>query len=224
MSNSMKTIIFIISLFVFLFFFILVNYVIPPRLMLEAPNSAYIMAFVYIAGYIAAMYSQALIKYLYAKNAMKNLNIIKVIPVKSNELREKLIPLVLPIIAVVMPMVSKRAVSAGNLRSFVCLAILAVIIEILFLINNKTMKVYITNKGFAVNGVDFRLELSIPFSYTNAAGWYPFERIENYLAFGNKVILYQTYDMGVITFDCSEEEVRQVKGLLVANKVPERRY
>lgn len=224
MSNTMKTIIFVVSLFTFLFFFILVNYVLPPQLILESPNAGFIKAVVYITGYIAALYTQALMKYLYTRSAMKKVKIVSILPVKTTELREKLIPLVLPVIAVVMSMVGKRKVSPENLRAIVYLAILAAIIQVLLLINSKTLKVYVTNKGFAVNGVDLRLELSISFSYTNAAGWYPFERIENYLAYEGKVFLYHTYDMGVITFECSEEETRQIKGLLIANSVPERRY
>ncbi len=216
MSNSMKTIIFIISMFVFLFVFIVVNYVIPTGFVLEA--------FIYLAAYIAVLYSQALIKYLYTKNALKSQAVIKVFPVKATELRALLITLVLPIIAVLMPVVSRRSITAESLKSFMFLAVLAALIQLLFNINSRSMRVYVTDKGFAINGVDLRIELSIPFSYTNAAGWYPFERIENYLAYGNKVFLYQTYDMGVITFECSEEEVRQIKGLLVAKGVPERRY
>jgi len=220
----MKTITFIVSLFVFLFFFITVNYLLPPRLITEAPGAGLPKALLYMAGYIAAMYSQAIIKHLYTKNAMKVSTVIKVLPVKAGEFRALLIALVLPVIAVMMPMVSKRQITDVNLRSFAFLLVLAAVIQLLFLINNKSLKLYVTSKGFAVDGIDLRLELTIPFSYTNAAGWYPFERIENYLAYGNKVSLYQTYDMGVITFECSEEEVRQIKGLLVAKGVPERRY
>lgn len=220
----MKTITFIVSLFIFLFFFIAVNYLLPPRLITEAPDTGLLKALIYVAGYIAAMYSQALIKHLYTKNAMKGSNVIKVLPVKANEFRALLIALVLPVIAVMMPMVSKRKITDVNLRSLAFLLVLAAVIQLLFLINNKSLKLYVTNKGFAVNGTDLRLELTIPFSYTNAAGWYPFERIENYLAYGTRVTLYQTYDMGVLAFECSEEETRQIKGLLVANGVPERRY
>ncbi len=224
MSNTMKTIIFIVSLFTFLLFFILINTMIPPQVILDSPNAALLAAVLYISAYITAMYSQALIKYFYTKNRMKALNIIKVLPAKSFEMRDRLIMLALPFIAVFMPMVRKREVTAESLWSIAYLAALALIIEVLFLINSRTLKAYVTDKGFAVNGVDFRLELSIPFSYTNAVGWYPFERIENYLALSNKVLLYQTYDMGVITLECSEDEVKQIKGLLVSKKIPERRY
>lgn len=224
MSNTMRTIIFIVSLFTFLLFFIFINQIAPPGAILDSPNAAMLVPILYIAGYIVALYSQALIKYFYTRKHMKGLNVVKVLPAKSFAMRDRLIILMLPIIAVIMPMVQKREVTAEYLGSLVYLAVLAVIIEVLFFINNRTLKAYVTDKGFAINGIDFRLELSIPFSYTNAVGWYPFERIENYLAFGNKVLLYPTYDMGVITLECSEEEVRQIKGLLVSKKIPERRY
>ena len=224
MSNTMKAIIFIVSLFTFLLFFILINTVIPPQLILDSPNATFIAALLYISAYIIALYSQAIIKYLYTRNRMKGLNIIKVLPAKSFEIRDRLILLTLPIIAVILPMVRKREVTTENLWSLAYLAALAFIIEMLFLINSRTLKAYVTDKGFAINGIDFRLELSVPFSYSNAVGYYPFERIANYLTFNNKVLLYPTYDMGVITLECGEEEVKQIKGLLISKKVPERRY
>ena len=224
MSNTMKAIIFIVSLLTFLLFFILINTVIPPQLILDSPNATFIAALLYISAYIIALYSQAIIKYLYTRNRMKGLNIIKVLPAKSFEIRDRLILLTLPIIAVILPMVRKREVTTENLWSLAYLAALAFIIEMLFLINSRTLKAYVTDKGFAINGIDFRLELSVPFSYSNAVGYYPFERIANYLTFNNKVLLYPTYDMGVITLECGEEEVKQIKGLLISKKVPERRY
>lgn len=224
MSNTMKTVVFIISLFVFLIFFIAVNFLLPPGLVSAAPNSGLLKAFIYTAGYIAAMYSQAFIKHLYTRNSLKNLTVIKVLPAKADGIRPLLIALILPLIAVLMPMVSKRRISPENLRSMLYLLVLAAVIYLLFRISSRSLKVYMTNKGFAVDGTDLRLELTIPFSYTNAVGWYPFERIENYLIYGNKVVLYQTYDMGTLEFECDGEEVRQIKGLLIANGVPERRY
>lgn len=224
MSNTMRTLIFIVSLFFFLFFFITVNYLLPAQFISGLPNPSVFTAVLYILAYIGVLYSQAFVKYLYTKNAMKGANIIKSFPVRTGGMREKLLLLVLPIIAVILPMVSTKKVTPEKLTAFVYIAVLAVILEILSRLNAKTLRLYATSKGFAINGVDFRLELSIPLSYTNAAGWYPFERIENYLAYGNKVFLYHTYDMGVITFECDEEEVRQIKGLLIAKGVPERRY
>lgn len=221
MKNTMRTIIFIVSLFTFLFFFILINTLIPQQTIYDYPNSAMLVYLLYIAGFIVALYSQAIMKYLYTRIHMKGLNIIKVFPAKSFAIRDRLILLILPIIAVILPMVRKGEVTSESLWS---LAFLALIIELLFFINSRTLKTYATDKGFAINGIDFRLELTIPFSYENAVGWYPFERIANYLAFGNKVLLYPTYDMGVITLECSEEEVKQIKGLLISNRVPERKY
>lgn len=220
----MKTIIFTISLFVFLIFFIAVNYLLPPSLVAAVPNAGLLKALIYTAGYIAAMYSQAYVKHLYTRNSLKSRTVIKVLPAKANGIRPLLIALILPLIAVLMPIVSRRKISQSDLIPMVYLLVLAAVIYLLFRISSKSLKVYVTNKGFAVDGTDLRLELTIPFSYTNAVGWYPFERIENYLVYGTKVVLYQTYDMGVLEFECDGEEVRQMKGLLIANGVPERRY
>jgi hypothetical protein len=224
MSNTMKTIIFIVSLFVFLSFFMLINTIIPPGIILESPNAALLVAILYMTGYIVALYTQALIKYLYTKNLMKNMNIIKVLPAKSFSMRDRLVIFMLPILAVFLPMVRKMEVTAESLWPLAYLAVFAIIIELLFLINSRTIKAYVSDKGFAINGIDFRLELSIPFSYTNAVGYYPFERILSYLAFDNKILLYPSYDMGAIELECSEEEFRQIKGLLISKKVPEKRY
>jgi len=224
MSNTMKTVTFVISMFIFLIFFITVNYLLPSGLVSGTPNVGLLKAAIYGAGYIAAMYSQAYVKHLYTRNALKGLTVLKVLPSRAHELRALLIALILPLIAVLMPMVSKRSISRGNLLSMVYLLALAAVIYLLFQTSSRSLKVYVSNKGFAVDGIDLRLELTIPFSYTNAAGWYPFERIENYLVYGTKVVLYQTYDMGLLEFECSGEEARQIKGLLVANGVPERRY
>ncbi len=224
MSNTMKTIIFIISLFTFLLFFILINFIIPTRVMEGIPNIVFVRAVFYISGYITALYTQALLKHLYVKSHIKNLNIIKIFPARFFEMRDRLIMLTLPIIGVLMPMVNRRAVSAENLWSLVCLAVLAVVIEVLFLINSKTLKIYVADKGIAIDGMDFRLELSVPFSYGNAAGWYPFERIESYLALKDSILLYHTYDLGTIILECSGDEVKQIKGLLISKGVQERRY
>lgn len=226
MTNTMKTITFIVSLFVFIFFFIIVNMIIPVQVLLELPNAAFTAAALYMAGYIVALYSQALIKYLYTRNRMKveALSIISSFPAPAFEMRDRLLILALPFLAVLLPIVRQRSFTADSARSLLYLAVLALIIEVLYFLNKRTVKVYVGDKGIAVSGIDFRLELSVPLSYSNAIGYYPFEMIENFLALNDKVILYQTYDFGTITINCSEEEARQLKGLLVSKKIPVRRY
>lgn len=217
MSNTMKMLVFIISLFAFLLFFTIINFIIPV-------NHFIIKALLYILSYIAALYTQALIKRRYTMSLIKDMDIIGAFPGKSFEIRDRIILLILPLIAVVMPIVNKRTFTRESLWSLAALAVLAVILEVLLYINGRTMKILVTGKGFAVLGIDFRLELSIPFSYTNAAGWYPFERIESYMEYSSKVLLYSTYDMGVIIIECIRDEMKQIIGLLKANGVPARRY
>jgi hypothetical protein len=224
MSNSMRTVIFMVSLVVFLLFFAVANFIIPPTVRLDSPYSFAVSPLLYIIGYIAALYTQAFMKQLYTANYMKGSNILKVFPVKAYGMRERLIILTLPFIAVLMPIVGSRKVTSGTFIALAAFVLLEIIIEILFYLNAKTIKAYITDRGIGIKGLDFRLELSIPFSYTNAVGWYPYERLENYTALGNKLTLYHSYDMGSIELECSEEELRQLIGLLVSKNIPKRRY
>ncbi|MGE5630450.1 MAG: hypothetical protein ACM3TR_05045 [Caulobacteraceae bacterium] len=224
MTNTMKTIIFIVSLFVFIFFFIFISFIMSPGALVNSPYAALTAGILYMSGYIIALYSQALIKYLYVRNRLKTANIIKTFPVSSFSVRDRLIIMILPLLAVILPIVQKRAFTAESLKALIYVVVLALIIELLYYLNKRTLKAYVTDKGIAVNGIDFRLELSIPFSYSDAAGFYPYERIENYLALNDQIIIYQTYDFGTITIKCSGEDVRQIKGLLVSKKIPERSY
>lgn len=224
MTNTIKTIIFIVSLFVFIFFFMAINTIIPADILLDSPNAGVTAAILYAAGYIIVLYAQALMKYLYTRKHMNALNVMKVFPASAFEVRDRLIILVLPLLAVILPIVRSRVFTGESLRNLAYLAVLSVIIEILYRVNKSTLRAYIGDKGVAVNGIDFRLELSIPLSYSNAVGFYPYEKIENFLALHDRVIIYQTYDFGTITIKCSEEDSKQIKGLLLSKKIPERRY
>lgn len=224
MTNTMKAIAFITSLFVFIFFFIIVNTVVPAGTLLESPNAALISALLYMAGFIIVLYTQALVKYLYYRKNTRAFNIMKTFSVATFEVKDRLLILLLPLLAVLLPMLGQKSITADSLRSLLYVAILALIIEILYRLNSITLKAYIGDKGVAVGGIDFRLELPLHISYNNAVGFYPYDRIENYLALSDKVIIYQTYDFSTITINCSEEDVRQIKGLLASKKIPERRY
>ena len=224
MRNTVKTIIFIISLFVFLFFLIFVNLIIPIGKLLESPNAVHKLAALYISGYLIALYTQAIIKFMYSRNNMKTLKILKSFPAYAFEVRDRLLILTLPFIAVILPMVGQRAFTADSIWSLFYLLVLILAIEILYRLNRKTVKVHIGDKGVAVSGIDFRIELSMPLSYRNAVGFYPYEYIDNYLVLNDKIVLYQSYDFGTITIDCTGEDMKQIIGLLVSKNIPVRKY
>lgn len=224
MRNTMKTIIFIISLFVFLFFLIIVNLLVPIEGLLESSDAVHKLAALYISGYLIALYTQAIIKFLYTRKHIKTLKILKSFPAYAFDTRDRLLILALPFIAVILPIVSRRSFNADRLWSLFYLLVLVLVIEILYRLNRKTVKVHIGDKGVAVSGIDFRIELSMPLSYRNAVGFYPYEYIDNYLALNDKIIIYQSYDFGTITINCTGEEMKQIIELLVSKKIPVRKY
>lgn len=224
MTNTMKTIIFIISMFVFILLFIIINALNLSAALLNNPYANVLTNTLYIAGYVLAILTQAFAKQLYTKNQVRTANRIKTVQVSMFAWRDRIILLLLPVLAVMLPLVRQRAFTKSALGGLLSIAALIAIIEILLFIGSKSLRVHFTDRGIAVTGFDIRLELSVPFNYHNAVGYYPYERIVNFLAFNDKVMIYHTYDFGVIEMTCDPEEVKQIKGLLLSKKIPEKKF
>ena len=224
MTNTMKTLIFIASMFVFIGIYTLISTVITafaatiPAFALFALYAAFL-----VIAYIAALYSQALIKYKYTEKKLKSAEIALKLPLSPFKFNERLVAYVLPALAVFVPMFSGNPMSPGSIISVASLIILIIIVELLFYLNSKRMHVYITNKGIAIMGTDIRFELGLPLNYTNLSGFYPYERIDNFLAFPDRVIIYQLFDYNVVTIMCSAEESTIIKGLMMKNHVEEKK-
>ncbi len=224
MTNTMKTVLFIISMFVFILFFMASSALNLSAAIVNSPYAAILTSSLYIAGYIAALLSQALGKHLYTGNRLKSTNVYLTVKASFFAWRDRIVLLLLPVLAVMLPMVRQRTVTKSALAGLLAIAVLMAVIELLLYVGSKSLRVHFTDKGIAVTGFDIRLELSVPFNYHNAVGYYPYERIESFLAFNDKVMIYQTFDFGVIQMTCDPEEVKQIKGLLVSKRIPEKRY
>ena len=229
MSNSMKIIIFIFSLFVFLIGSIIFNMImgISP----DAQNAIGLMPV--ITGYLNIMIStilliisQCIFRLKYIQKLMKKLghiNIIGEYNISPFRLFDRLIIYIFPSIPVVFPFFRGETINKYSLWGIALLFIFIIITEILFYLFNKTMKIVVTDKGIALTGYDLRLELPISANYPNPSGFYPFERIEGFRCLKDEILIYQTYDLGTIKIKASDEEIRKIKALLLYNHVPESR-
>lgn len=227
MSNSMKLITFIFSLFVFLIGSVIFNVILGIKP--GADNATGLMPV--ITGYLNIMIStmllvlsQAIFRFKYTQRQMKKLGHYKIIgeyPITPFRLVDRLIIYVFPTIPVVYPFFKGETLNKYSIWGIILLFMFIIITEILFNLFNKTMKITVTDKGIAVTGYDLRLELPISANYPNGSGFYPFERIEGFRYMKNKITLYQTYDLGPITINASEDDIKQIRGLLIQNHVPE---
>ncbi|SHJ30792.1 hypothetical protein [Lutispora thermophila] len=229
MSSSMKLITFIFSLFVFLIASVIFNTIFA---FFPAAQSETGLIPV-IAGYLNIMFStmlmilsQGFFRTFYIRRVMNKLgtyNIIGEYPVTPFRLVDRIIIYIFPSLPVILPFFKGETLNQYTLWGIALLVLFIIITELLFKFFNKTMKIIVIDKGIQITGFDMRLELPISANYPNGFGFYPFERIEGFRYMKKKLVLYHTYDLGPITIDASEDDIKRIKGLLLQNNILESR-
>lgn len=222
MSNTIKTLVFIVSFFTFLIVISLFNSIIF-SLFFNSQLLVYGLSSLGFFAYIIALLSQALVRHIYCKKNLENSNVI--FAVKCGNIRsvDRVLIFLLPAMGVVFPIVRDRSLSTGGIANIVMLVILAVIIEILIPISKNTMKAVITDKGIGIKGFDIRIDLPVNANYPNGSGFYPYKRIHSFLIVNNEAFIEHSYDYSIINFKCDSEQARQLKGILLKNGVEEKR-
>ena len=225
MSNSMKTVVFIISLIAYFIYLSISSVFINAAI--NSGSQAYAAIIIYISstiGILVMLYTQAVVKYLYAGRPLKNATIHVKLPLGKFRLTDKLLVYFLPALAIILPVIQARSLSVATWQSILFLISVIIIVEILFYVNSKTMKAYITNKGIIVRGIDLRLEIPIPSNYRNPSGYYPFKRIITFLDLNDKLLVEQSYDLGTIALKADTETLKQVKAVLIANGIKQKKF
>lgn len=227
MSNSMKLITFIFSLFAFLIGSTIFNMILAiiPAIQGETGLLPVITGYLNIMLSTGLLYiSQGFFRIIYTRRIMNKLNnytIIGEYPVAPFRLVDRIIIYIFPILPVVFPFFRGETLNKYTLWGIGLLITFIIITEILFKFFNKTMKIIVTDKGITITGFDPRLDLPVNANYPNGSGFYPFERIEGFRYMKKKLVLYQTYDLGPITINATEDDIKRVKGLLLQNNIPE---
>jgi hypothetical protein len=139
-------------------------------------------------------------------------------------LTDRLLVYFLPALGIILPVMQARSLSVITLQSIIFLISLIIIIEILFYVNSKTMKAFITNKGIIIRGIDLRMELPIPSNYHNPSGYYPFNRVITFLDLNDKLLVEQSYDLGNIILKGDAETLKKIKAVLLANDIKQKRF
>lgn len=225
MPNSMKTIVFIISLIAYFIYLSISSAFI--NVAVNTGNQAYVSLAIFISsavGILVVLYSQAAFKYWYTSRYLKTAKVHTVLPLGKFRLVDRIMVYFLPALAIIVPVIQTRSLSSITWQSVLFLITIIIILEIFFYANSKTMKSYITNKGIIVRGIDLRLEIPIPSNYHNPSGYFPFNRIITFLDLNDKLIVKQTYDLGNITLKGDSETLKQVKAVLIANGLKQKKF
>jgi hypothetical protein len=225
MRNSMKTIVFIISLIAYFIYLSISSAFINAAI--NTGNLAFAAMVIYISsaiGILVVIYTQAAIKYWYASKSLKNATIHEKLPLGKFRLIDRILVYFLPALGIIMPVIQARSLTVITLQSLVFLISLIIIIEILFYVNSKTMKAFITSKGLIIRGIDLRLEIPLPSNYRNPSGYYPFNRIITFLDLNDKLLVEQSYDLGNIVLKGDSDTLKKIKAVLIANGIKQKKF
>lgn len=225
MRNSMKTIVFIISLIAYFIYLSISSSFINAAV--STGNLAFAAMVIYISsavGILVVIYTQAAVKYWHVSKPLKNATVHVKLPLGKFRLADRLLVYFLPALGIIMSVMQARSLSVITLQSMLFMISLIIIIEILFYVNSKTMKAFITNRGIIIRGIDLRLEIPIPSNYHNPSGYYPFNRIITFLDLNDKLLIEQSYDLGNIVLKGDTETLKQIKAVLVANGIKQKKF
>ncbi|MDF2530632.1 MAG: hypothetical protein K0Q65_213 [Clostridia bacterium] len=225
MSNSMKTVVFIISLIAYFIYLSISSAFI--NVAINTGNQAYAALVIFISsgiGILVMLYAQAAVKYWYTGRPLKNAAIHVKLSLGKFRLMDRLLVYFLPALSIIIPVMQARSLAVITWPSILFLVIIIIIVEILFYVNSKTMKAYITSKGIIVRGIDLRLEIPIPSNYHNPSGYYPFNRIITFLDLNDKLLVEQSYDLGNIILKADADTLKQVKAVLIANGIKQKKF
>ena len=225
MSNTMKAIVFIISLIAYFIYLTISSTFVTAAL--DSGNLTYGVMTLYIyyaAGILIVLYTQAAVKFWYAGRHLKDAAVYVKVPLEKFRLADRLVVYLLPALAVFVPILQTMSLVPLNWQSLLFLGVLVLFIEFLFYINSKTMKAYITNKGIFIRGIDLRLESPIPFSYNNPSGHFTFDRLITFWDLNDKLMIEHAYDLGNITLIADTDTLKQIKGVLIANGIKQKKF
>jgi hypothetical protein len=221
----MKTIVFIISLIAYFIYLSISSAFINAAV--NTGDQAFAVMMIYITsaiGILVVIYTQAAVKYWYASKSLKNATIHVKLPLEKFRVVDRILVYFLPALGIIMPVIQSRSLSVITPQAVIFLISLIIIIEILFYVNSKSMKAFITNKGLIIRGIDLRLEIPLPSNYRNPSGYYPFNRIITFLDLNDRLLVEQSYDLGNIILKGDTETLKKVKAVLITNGIKQKKF
>ena len=217
MKNTIKTLIFIASLFIFLGIFVGIG-----RLIIDLPS--YYTTAAGLASFILALGVQGLLKHIYIIPRIKSHVVLMSFPVKTIMLKDRLTAAIIPFFAVFSSWFYARPASETIISSITVFVIFLILLEMLLKFGESTMQIYFTTIGVGVSGYDFRPEFTLPFTVNNLPGIYEYDRIVHFTSKEDTIVLAQYFDSNRLIVKASEEDLKKIVGLLIGKKILPEKY
>lgn len=216
MKNTIKTLIFIASLFIFLGLFVGIG-----RLIIDLPS--YYTTTAGLASFLLALGVQGLLKHTYIIPRIKSHLVLMSFPVKTISLKDRITAAIIPFFAVFSSWFYNKPASETVFPIILVFVVFLILLELLLKFGESTMQIYFTAKGVGVSGYDFRPEFTLPFTANNLPGIYEYDRIVHFTSKEDTIVLAQYFDSNKLIVKATEEDIKRIVGLLISKKIlPER--
>jgi len=216
MKGTIKSLIFIASMFIFLGLFVFFG-----RAFSHLPT--YYLIAGGLVSFLLSLGVQGLLKQLYIVPRMKKHGVLMSFPVKSIGLKDRVTAAVLPFFAIFSSWFYTKPSSDMILPTVVLFVGFMILLELLLKLGEFTMRIHFTTSGVAVSGYDFRPEYTLPFPADNLPGIYEYDRIVNFIANEDTIVLTQYFDSNRLIIKADEDTMRKIVGLLMSkNILPEK--
>lgn len=212
MKNTIRTLIFLVSFFVFfgLFRFVGIGILNVPA------NYTLVLG---LTCYVMALCTQALLKHIFIISRLKKQTIAFSLPVKAFTMRDRLNLHALPLMGSVIPWIYIRPTINEAIFTLFVLAIYMAVIEVVQKFGESTLKIHFAKDGIAITGYDFRPDFTIPFQTNNMPSYYDYSRLTGFLADEKSISVFQRIDMNNVIIEASEKELARIAALLLSKEV-----
>lgn len=223
MSSTRKTIVFFLSFFSTIIFLSLVSLVISP---LVSESNEYVLINViyplfFSLGFIFFLFSQSLVKYLLNKRLLSKDTVLLTLRADGFSLTDKIwIYLIIALIYFV-PVLAQLSISLLTLPRIILFITSLIIGHLLIKLSSNRLSIHFLRNGIIVNGLDLRVDFPMIQSQStyNDSGYYSYLDIESYFILPESVDLYIALGRGKISCNIDDETKRQVKGILLQQKI-----
>lgn len=218
MKNTIKSLIFIASMFIFLGLFVAFG-----RFVLQLP--AYYTTGGGLLAYLIALGVQGILKNTYIVPRVRSHGVLMSVKVQTIKLKDRVTASVLPFFAIFSSWFYTKPTIDNLLPTLILFGIFLLCLEILLRFGESTMRMHFTSKGVAISGYDFRPEMTLPFAADNLPGIYEYDQIAHFSATEDQIRLTQFFDSNNLIVPGDEELLRKIVGLLLSrNILPEKNH
>ncbi|MCT4662985.1 MAG: hypothetical protein N4A40_14100 [Tissierellales bacterium] len=223
MKSSKKIILFSSAFFISLTFLMLISNIF--RFINPVLNPITVWA-IYSFTFFFFIWCYSFLRHNTLKRSLAGKTVYATANLSTFTFREKSWLYLFPILIYFLPSMMNRSIKYISLSMIVMFVFTMVILELFIRLSQNSMKIYFTNEGILINGIDLRLPVPRIYGsvFHNDSGFHEYSEFKEYFPLPNQVDIYRPYDLGAIHVLTSGDSAKQIQGILSKNKLKIKKF